>query len=102
MLVATASFVGRKERMWHRIESGRSSIVEDDDNNRCFFEFKVVDMDGAFLLRVGIGIDDDDDNRCFLVDMELSFLQQFSSYEFQISANPNPLFTRPNLFHLFL
>jgi hypothetical protein len=36
-------------------------------------------MDGAFLLRVGIGIDDDDDdNRCFLVDMELSFLQQFS------------------------
>jgi hypothetical protein len=79
MLVATACFVGRKDRMSHRIESGSelilllSGIRIDEDDNRRFLEDLVVDID--------------DDDRSFMDGALLKKLQVSDS----ISANPNPL-----------
>jgi hypothetical protein len=79
MLVATACFVGRKDRMSHRIESGSelilllSGIRIDEDDNRRFLEDLVVDID--------------DDDRRFMDGALLKKLQVSDS----ISANPNPL-----------
>jgi hypothetical protein len=65
-VVATTSFVGRKERMWHRTESGREVIVVGvgTDDNRCFLEdlvdIVIVDDNRCFFEEIV------DENRCFL------------------------------------
>jgi hypothetical protein len=71
MLVATACFVGRKDRMSHRIESGSelilllSGIRIDEDDNRRFLDDDRSFMDGALLKKLQVSD--------------------------SISANPNPL-----------